>query len=201
MSNVGKEFETRIMLTSDEYMAIVSFYMKLYPEHHFLQNTNIYFDSEDLFLRQKHITLRVRTINDIKSELTAKIKGENGDQEINDDLSLKDMDLLFNENKFPEGNVKYFLLSLSYPLSAYHPIVTLYNRRLEIQYDDHLLVIDKNFYNDITDYNLEIEVKDDIKLAKEKLRYYIEKFNLSLDKEQYAGKASRAIMSIKKAVN
>ena len=201
MSNIVKEFESRIMLTNDEYMNIVSFYMKLYPEHHFLQNTNTYFDSEDLFLRQKHITLRVRTINDVKSELTIKIKGENGDQEINDDLSLKDMDLLFNDNKFPEGNVKKYLLSLSYPLNAYKPIVTLYNRRLEIKYDDHLLVIDKNVYNDITDYNLEIEVQDDIKLAKEKLQYYINKFNLSLDKQKYAGKASRAIMSAKKAVN
>ena len=52
MSNIVKEFESRIMLTSEEYMNIVSFYMKLYPEHHFLQNTNIYFDSDDLFLRK-----------------------------------------------------------------------------------------------------------------------------------------------------
>ena len=197
MSNIQKEFESRVMLTVDEYMNVVSFYMKLYPEQHFLQNTNIYFDSDNLFLRKKHITLRVRTINDVKCELTAKIKGENGDQEINDDLSFKEMDALLNENKFPEGNVKNYLLSLSYPLSAYHQIVTLYNRRLEIKYDDHLLVIDKNTYSDIVDYNLEIETEKDISFSKQILGKYIKKFNLSLYKQKYMGKATRAIRSVK----
>lgn len=198
MSNIVQEFESRIMLTSEEYLNIVSFYMKLYPEHHFLQNTNIYLDSDDLFLRKMHITLRIRTINDVKCELTAKIKGENGDQEINDDLSFKEMDALLNENRFPEGNVKNYLKSLSYPLSAYHQIVTLYNRRLEIKYDDHLLVIDKNTYSDITDYNLEIETEKDIALSKQILEKYIKKFNLSLHSQKYMGKATRAILSVKK---
>ena len=197
MSNVVKEFESRVMLTFDEYMNVVSFYMKLYPEQQFLQNTNIYFDSDDLFLRKNHITLRIRTINDVKCELTAKIKGENGDQEINDDLSFKEMDTLINQGQFPEGNVKKFLLSLSYPLSSYKQIVTLYNRRLEIKYDDHLLVIDKNIYNDITDYNLEVEAEKDISVAKEKLANYIQKFHLTLFKQKYVGKAHRAIMSTK----
>ena len=197
MSNVVKEFESRAMLTFDEYMNVVSFYMKLYPEQQFLQNTNIYFDSDDLFLRKNHITLRIRTINDVKCELTAKIKGENGDQEINDDLSFKEMDTLINQGQFPEGNVKKFLLSLSYPLSSYKQIVTLYNRRLEIKYDDHLLVIDKNIYNDITDYNLEVEAEKDISVAKEKLANYIQKFHLTLFKQKYVGKAHRAIMSTK----
>ena len=150
-----------------------------------------------MFLRKNHITLRIRTINDVKCELTAKIKGENGDQEINDDLSFKEMDVLIKEGIFPEGNVKKYLLSLSYPLSSYKQIVTLYNRRLEIKYDDHLLVIDKNIYNDITDYNLEVEVEKDISVAKEKLAYYIQKFHLTLFKQKYVGKAHRAIMSTK----
>ena len=156
MSNVGKEFESRIMLTNDEYLNIVSHYMKLYPNHHFLQNVNDYFDTSDLFLRKKHITLRIRTINDVRSELTLKIKGSNGDIEINDDISFKEKEILLKERVFPEGNVKKYLLSLPIPLSDYENIVSLYNRRLEISYDDHLLVIDKNEYNGIVDYNLEI---------------------------------------------
>ena len=196
MSNIQKEFESRIMLTTDEYLNIVSFYMKLYPNQHFLQNANYYFDTADLYLKNTHITLRVRIINDVKSELTLKIKGENGDQELNDDLSFKDAELLIKESKFPDGNVKNYLLKLPCPLESYKNIVTLYNRRLEIEYDDHLLVIDKNTYNDIIDYNLEIEVNDDIKHANEVLNKYIEKFNLSLSKQKYAGKAHRAIDSI-----
>lgn len=65
-----------------------------------MQNTNIYLDREDLFLRHKHITLRIRTINDVNCELTLKIKGLNGDQEINDSLSSKEADLILNQGVF-----------------------------------------------------------------------------------------------------
>lgn len=196
MSNVGKEFESRVMLTIDEYLNIVSHYMKLYPNHHFLQNVNDYFDTSDLFLRQKHITLRIRTINDVRSELTLKIKGSNGDVEINDDISFKEKEILLKERVFPEGNVKSYLLSLPRPLSEYKNIVSLYNRRLEIEHDNHLLVIDKNEYSGIIDYNLEIETKEDINLSKKLLEEYINKFNLSLANQKYAGKATRAINSV-----
>ena len=198
MSNIGKEFESRVMLTEDEYLNIVSFYMRESPNQHFLQNTNIYFDSDDLYLRRSHITLRIRIINDASCELTCKIKGENGDQEINDDLTKKERELLLKEGIFPEGMVKNHLLTLSYPLNVYHVIATLYNRRLEIQYDDHLLVIDKNTYGDVIDYNLEIETKDNISSANAKLNEYIKRFNLSLQKQKYIGKASRAILEATK---
>ena len=197
MSNIQKEFETRIMLKENEYLDIVSFYMKLYPNKHFLKNTNIYYDSDDLFLRKQGITLRVRLINDISPELTIKIKGNNGDTEINDKLTINQFDQLRNDNIFPDGEVKKYLSSLPYSLANYKEITTLYNRRLEIENDDHLLVIDKNSYSDIIDYNLEIEAKDDIKTAQKYLEFYIDKFNLSLLKQKYQGKATRAIMAAK----
>lgn len=194
MSNIIREFESRIMLNEEEYLTIVSFYMREYPNKHFLQNTNIYFDSDDLYLRNNHITLRVRIINDARCELTCKIKGSNGDQEINDDLSKIQRDLLLERGIFPDGEVKKHLLTLSYPLNQYHIIATLYNRRLEIPFDDHLLVIDKNSYQDVVDYNLEIETKDNIASANAKLQEYIMKFNLTLLKQKYMGKATRAIL-------
>lgn len=195
MSNTHREFESRIMLTDEEYLSIVSYYLKIYPNHKFLQISNVYFDSEDLFLRNSHITLRVRTTNDVKSELTVKIKGSNGDQEINDDINPKEKDLLLNKGIFPNGAVKNYLLTLPYHLSSYKQISSLHNRRLEIQFDDHLLVIDKNNYNDITDYNLEIETKNSIELANIVLQEYIKKFHLSLHSQKYHGKAHRAIDS------
>lgn len=198
MSNIAKEFEARVMLTEHEYLDIVSYYMKLYPNHHFLKNNNYYLDTSDLSLRQKHITLRIRTINNVKAELTMKIKGNNGDEEINDDITLKEMDTIIKEKVFPDGNVKNFLLSFFTPLSSYENIVVLYNRRLEIEFEDYLLVIDKNEYNNITDYNLEIESKVDINSANKILNDYIRKFNLSLGNQKYYGKATRAIDSITK---
>ena len=198
MSNVGKEFESRVMLTEQEYLDIVSHYMKLYPNSHFLQNNNDYFDTNDLYLKNRHMTLRIRTINDVRLELTLKIKGKNGDEEINDDISFKEKEGIIKDRYFPDGHVKSYLLSLPIPLSNYENIVSLYNRRLEIPYEDYLLVIDKNEYNGITDYNLEIEAKNDINLANKILSEYIKKFNLSLANQKYRGKAHRAIDSVTK---
>ena len=197
MSNIGKEFETRIMLTDDEYLSIVSFYMKMYPNKQFIQNINIYYDSDDLYLRKSGITLRMRIINDVSSELTVKIKGENGDLEINDALNLAQYNLLKNSNIFPDGEVRKYLSTLPYSINDYKPVATLYNRRLEIENEDHLLVIDKNTYSDIIDYNLEIETKDNIQSAQKYLKEYIEKFHLSLLKQKYKGKATRAIYAAK----
>ena len=195
MSNIVKEFESRIMLTEGEYFEIVSHFMRLHPNKQFLKNTNIYLDTDDLYLRKNHITFRIRIINDYKCELTIKIKGSNGDDEINDDLSLKDVSMILSDFYFPSGNVKDYLLTLPYTLDSYKEIARLNNIRLEIEEDDHLLVIDKNIYNGITDYNLEIEVKDSIDGARKWLDHYTKQFNLANRGQKYVGKAHRAIMS------
>ena len=196
-----KEYETRLMLTEEQYFFIVTYYMNIEPNKHFLQNANHYYDTDDLFLRGQHMTLRVRIINDVKSELTLKIKGDNGDEEITDGLAPKEQELLLEQNIFPYGQVRNRLMLLPYSLDKYHRIASLYNRRLEIEYEDHTLVIDKNTYGDIVDYNLEVESKIGIKHAKDTLKEYIVKFNLTVSKEKYVGKARRAIDEALKKLN
>ena len=188
-----KEYEARLMIDEERYLFIVTYFMNINPNKHFLQNTNYYFDTDDLFLRNEHITLRVRNINDIKSELTMKIKGENGDEEINDGLTPKEAELLINNSIFPYGQVRNRLMLLPYSLDKYHRIAVLYNRRLEIEFEDYVLVVDKNTYGDVVDYNIEVESSVGIKHAKDILKQYIEKFNLPVSKEKYVGKATRAI--------
>lgn len=191
--NAQKEYEVRLMLDEERYFFIVTYYMNITPNKHFIQNANYYFDTNDLFLRSQHMTLRVRTINDVKSELTLKIKGENGDDEINDGLTPQETELLINQSIFPYGQVRNCLMLLPYSLDKYHLIATLFNRRLEIEFDDYTLVVDKNTYGNVIDYNIEIESKIGIEHAKEVLKEYIAKFNLKVSKEKYHGKATRAI--------
>ena len=193
MSNTVKEYESRIMLDESEYIAIVSHYIRLYPNQHFLKNVNIYFDTDNLYLRKHHTNLRIRIINDVKYELTLKVSHPDGDDEINDIILKKDADALINNEYFPEGNVKNYLQSLPYPLNAFKVITTLNNLRLEIENEDHLLVIDKNTYGDITDYNLEIEARDSVNTAKSHLNAYILQFNLANRDKKYIGKSHRAI--------
>lgn len=196
MSNTVKEFESRIMLEESEYFNIVSYYLRQYPNNRFLKNINHYYDTNDHYLTKSHQTLRIRIINDSKFELTVKISNRNGDDEINDVLNKNETEDLLNSGIFPEGNVKEHLKTLPYSLDSYKVITTLYNMRLEIKKDNYLLVIDKNLYNDITDYNLEIEANDSIESAKKILSDYIKKFNLTRYNEKYVGKAHRAIDSV-----
>ena len=62
-------------------------------------------------------------------------------------------------------------------------------------------MVDKNTYEDEVDYNLEIESKLGIDHAKELLIEYAKKFNLTLSKEKYVGKARRAIAAALKKLN
>ena len=130
-----------------------------------------------------------------------KIKGEDGDSEINQGLLPKEQELLLDNGLFPYGEVRNQLMLLPYSLDKYRKIASLYNRRLEIEQEDHILVIDKNSYGDIVDYNLEIESKIGIEHAKDMLRMYADKFNLTLSKEKYVGKARRAIDEALKKLN
>ena len=202
MIKTQKEYETRLMITEEQYFFIVTYYMNIQPNKHFLQITNHYYDTDELNLtKEQRMTLRVRIINDVKSELTLKIKGEDGDEEVTDGLSPKEQELLLEQNIFPYGQVRNRLMTLPYSLDKFHRITSLFNRRLEIEQEDHTLVIDKNTYGDKTDYNVEIESKIGINHAKDLLRMYAEKFGLTLSKEKYVGKARRAIDEALKKLN
>ena len=200
MSKVVKEYESRIMLTESEYFEIVSHFMRLHPEKHFLKNVNIYFDTPDYYLKNNHINMRLRIINDARAEFTMKIAHPEGDDEINDYPTIGEIELLQKEGIIPDGEVKNFLLTLPYSIEDFKPVTTLTTKRLEIENDDHLVVIDKNTYGDITDYNLEIEAKDSILVSKARLKEYMKQFNLAEPTQKYVGKSHRAInAAIKKS--
>ena len=202
MIKTQKEYETRLMITEEQYFFIVTYYMNIQPNKHFLQITNHYYDTDELNLtKDQRMTLRVRIINDVKSELTLKIKGEDGDEEVTDGLSPKEQELLLEQNIFPYGQVRNRLMLLPYPLNKYRRITSLFNRRLEIEFEDHILVVDKNTYEDEVDYNLEIESSVGIVHAKQLLKEYANKFDLTLSKEKYIGKARRAITAALKKLN
>ena len=66
--------------------------------------------------------------------------------------------------------------------------------RMEVEFDDHLLVIDKNFYNNKIDFNLEVE-STSRKLAKEYLEKVISKYGITYKKD-YISKSRRAILKL-----
>lgn len=190
------EYEKRVMLTEEQYFSLVSYYLRQNPHHPFIDQTNYYFDTPDLFLKNNHAVLRVREISHQGSELTLKVKKEKGDEEKSHRLTFEQLSLLINENVFPKCDAIGDVIHFGRPLHDYVLLTKLKTRRLEIKENDYLVVIDKNEYNGIIDYNLEIEAESRTK-AKEIILEFCKKFSLTY-KEKYISKSSRALLSIKK---
>ena len=168
------ECEERVMLTFEQYQTLIGVYMMKDPSFEYSEIENIYLDDKDLSIKKSHKMLRIRNING-KEELTLKIKGDNGDIEINETL----------ENH-PEIDK-----ALDNRFNDFHPITKLRTKRLEAKMDGYLVVIDMNEYCGIIDYDLEIEAPT-IEKARQEIFVICEKYHIKYD-ENYKSKSHRAI--------
>ena len=96
----------------------------------------------------------------------------------------------------PECEAKNALINDGVDISSLKLICELFTRRIEIDLDDHILVIDTNMYNDAIDYDLEIESKVSKEHAKETILKYCDQFGLEY-KTHYLTKVQRAFNTIK----
>lgn len=175
---VNKEYESRQMISDEIYNSL----NERYKEVESFVQTNFYHDTDIFSLMENHAILRQR-VGDNFNEVTLKVKGDNGDTEIN--LSLdKDEDFKLNET------MKEFLIEKNIKEEDLKELTSLTTIRKEISFDNHLLVLDKNTYGDITDYNIEIEANS-LDLAEEEMNKIRQEFNLTKDKN-YESKTRRA---------
>ena len=172
MKNI--ECEDRVMVTFDQYRRLLAHFVARDPHFHILEIENTYLDDDKLSLKNSHRVLRIRKSNN-EIELTLKIKGENGDLEINE-----------TPEKHPEIDKM-----LNNEFDKYHPIAKLNTSRVEVRIDDYLVVLDMNKYNGIIDYDLEVEANT-LKKAKKVVKSICHSFGLKYKKD-YHSKSSRAI--------
>ncbi len=178
------EKEERAMISESTYQTMVN---ELCNHIAPFKQTNFYFDTKDLSLLSKHIVIRIRIIDSKKYELTCKIKGIDGDQEYNYLLSKDQYNFYLKQKK-----IESFQLPGGEELIDLYYIVDLSTIRYEIKYDDYLLVIDKNQYDGVVDYNIEIESDISKEHAKKVLFEYKEKYGFTYD-INYISKSRRAI--------
>ena len=171
MKNI--ECEERVMISFDQYTVLVAAYVAKDPHFRLLEIENTYLDDENLSLKNKHHVLRIRKTNN-EYELTLKIKGDNGDIEINE-----------TPDNHPEID-RY----LNNQFDLYKPITSLKTRRIEAKIDDYLVVIDMNKYNGIIDYDLEVEASN-MDRAKEVMANICQEYKIEYKKD-YISKSSRA---------
>lgn len=184
------EYEARVMLSITQYNKLLEIVSDISP----ITLINEYFDDDDCSIITNRKMLRIRNLNNKGYELTFKIKGQNGDTEVNQPLSPNERDLLINKGQFPDGDVKEEVEKVV-PIDSIKLITSLKTLRYEKRIDDYLFVLDKNEYNNITDYNLEIE-SDDKQKSVNIIKKYCELYGMQYS-ESYKGKSRRAILSVK----
>lgn len=191
---VSMEYEARVMVSESEYLKIKGDYLKIGGICREFTNKNTYFDTPDLYLTHHHMVLRIREIDDKEKELTLKIKEKDGDIEITQKIEneIEYQKFLSGEINDPEMIKEISLRGGD--VSGLKIITTLITKRVEVQFDEYLLVIDKNFYNDKIDFNLEVE-STSRGLAKQYLENIISKYGITYQKD-YISKSRRAILKL-----
>ena len=191
---VSMEYEARVMIGESEYLKIKEEYLNLGQICREFTNKNTYFDSPDLYLTHHHMVLRIREIDGLEKELTLKVKGENGDIEITHNIESEEEYQKFLSGNISNSKIEKEIANRGGDINSLCVIATLVTERMEVEFDDHLLVIDKNFYNNKIDFNLEVE-STSRKLAKEYLEKVISKYGITYKKD-YISKSRRAILKL-----
>ena len=152
--NVEKEFKN--LLNKEEYEAlIVAFDL---DETEPTKQTNIYFDTPDFKLKGLNSGLRIRMYED-KGEITLKTPiQENEKLETNDDLTLDEAKTLVEAHLMKAtGNVADKLKGLGIAPWDLVIIGQLSTIRYDFPGDKGTFFLDKSFYQDQMDYELEFE--------------------------------------------
>lgn len=183
------------MLTFEQYTEIVAFIMRKYnPSTLFVSITNEYFDNDNLDLLNHGVVLRVRSSLSDGIILTVKIPLEDkkGDIEVSQTLSYG-VYQAFKNGVFPDGVVKDSLFErcLLFPNIKYQTYLKC--KRTEIKDGEHTIVVDDNFYNDIRDFNLEVEASS-YENAHKKILELVDMFNIEF-KDCYISKSRRVLLN------
>lgn len=154
--NQNIEIEYKNLLTESEYAGLYKT-LNFAEDNSFVQE-NIYFDTNDFSLKQKRLALRIR-IKDQQAEMTLKSPHKGHLLETNHMLQLDEArTLIKNRTLKPEGKIAEVLTSYDIDLtSPIQVFAQLKTERVEKAVKNSLIVLDKSWYADQVDYELEVE--------------------------------------------
>jgi uncharacterized protein YjbK len=151
------EIEFKNLITKPEYEKIKTHFQLNTTE--FFTHENHYFDTQAFLLKQKRMALRIRKKND-HYELTLKQPAHEGLLETNQVLTADQAQLALTESIIPRGEIAQLLHAEAIDISTIRFFGTLTTIRAEWEYQNGLLVLDRSYYLNTEDYELEYEVTD-----------------------------------------
>lgn len=146
------EFEAKNLLSEQEYQLLLTHFKNNQPK----TQINYYFETEDFLLKSKGAALRIRELNN-QSVLTLKQPKQSGLLETHVKLTEKVKNQWLNGNPvvIPQFEVHLNALGLDPKKLKYWGKLT--TDRIEIIKGQTTIVLDKSYYNNMIDYELEIE--------------------------------------------
>lgn len=165
------EIEFKNMLTEEEFDALLK--ALPFPKHSIIQK-NHYFETKNFSLKNNGAALRIREKNGV-FVLTLKEPHPQGLLETHEKLTAEEAQHWLGGKPVLKLHITKRLETLDVPIKDFQYYGCLTTERWETTYKEALLVLDRSEYNGITDYELELEVKDrntGILLFDELLREY-----------------------------
>nr|WP_035510766.1 CYTH domain-containing protein [Halobacillus karajensis] len=148
------EIEFKNMLKKNEYQKVYQFLP--FESVELIEQTNYYFETEDMLLKQQGAALRIRQKNG-QWTLTLKQPHEEGLLETHDSLSEDGANLWIQNKMMETPEVSKQLRDLGITIEHLHYLGSLTTRRKEVEYNGATIVLDHSLYYDKEDYELEVE--------------------------------------------
>ncbi len=195
-----KELEERVLITKKQFLELQKYIQEQYPDFVITEQKNRYLDDDKFSIHNKKNMLRIRSFPHSNTrELTYKVGGKDGDIEYSQVLTYYLFTQITRFSRLPNGEVKEQLLKDGINIKTLHTLTELRTRRTEVKLNEYTIVLDANLYNDISDYNLEIESKVSKIHAKKVILDFCEQFGLQY-KNDYPTKIRRVMESLFKSI-
>ena len=187
------EIEAKALIKEEDYNKLIKEFEN--ENAFFFDQTNYYVETKNFDLKKLGVGLRVRSIND-KFVLTLKAPMSEGLLEKEENISEDQFVMFEKKNIFPECSLKDFIIMLGFDIKKLKIMAKLRTHRTQLELDEgkHILCIDRNEYNNLVDYELELEGNS---LGKAKTR--LEQFCIEHEieyKDNPRSKQTRALESL-----
>jgi len=187
------EIEAKALINEQEYNNLIEALSD--ADFTVFDQTNYYIETKNFDLKKLGLGLRVRDVNG-KYILTLKAPMSEGLLEKEVTISDEQFQLFEKKNIFPECSLKDFIIMLGFEIKKLKILAKLRTHRMQIELDEgkHILCVDKNEYNNLVDYELELEGNS---LGKAKTR--LEQFCIEHEidyKDNPRSKQTRALESL-----
>lgn len=187
------EIEAKALISKEDYQKVLTYYKA--DRYKRIKQTNYYIDTNDFALKKMGIGLRIREKDDFVLSLKAPMA--EGLLEQNEKITWKQYEEFRENGIFPKCPIKDFLMMLDIIPDDLKIQTSLITERIEIpETDSGLFSIDKNSYNGLIDYELELEGTS-LEKAKEALKNMCDNAKITYI-ENLKNKQSRALETLKK---